>query len=155
MKTGIRQKLLLGLSGMLVIVTVISIMTIRQIDDLGKSLAVVLKQNYLSVVACQDMKDALERIDSGILNTFIGNHDDGVRMVNEHKAKFNDALNRELHNITVPGEQDRAERVRALSAEYFGILSMIMDRSQPEPVRRRLYYEKLVPMFEELRAVAQ
>ncbi|HWQ25668.1 MAG TPA: ATP-binding protein, partial [Chlorobaculum sp.] len=47
------------------------------------------------------------------------------------------------------------ERVRALSAEYFGILSMIMDRSQPEPVRRRLYYEKLVPMFEELRAVAQ
>ena len=155
MKIGIREKLLFGLSGMLVIVTVISLMTIRQIDDLGKSLAVVLKQNYLSVVACQDMKDALERIDSGVLNTFIDNREDGVRMVNEHKAKFSDALDRELHNITIPGEKERAERVRTLSAEYFGILSMIMESSKPEPVRRTLYYEKLVPMFNELKAVAR
>jgi NtrC-family two-component system sensor histidine kinase KinB len=153
MKIGIREKLLLGLSGMLVIVAVISFITIRQIDDLGKSLAVVLKQNYLSVVACQDMKDALERIDSGVLNTFIGNQEDGVRMVNEHKARFSDALDRELHNITIPGEKERAELVRSLSAEYFGILSMIMDSSKPEPVRRTLYYEKLVPMFNELKAV--
>jgi two-component system, NtrC family, sensor histidine kinase KinB len=154
MKIGIREKLLLGLSGMLVIVTVISLMTIRQIDELGESLAIVLKQNYLSVVACQDMKDALERIDSGVLNTFIGNRENGERMVNEHKARFSDALNRELHNITIPGEKEKAERVRSLSAEYFGILSMIMDSSKPEPIRRSLYYEKLVPMFNELKAVS-
>ena len=155
MKIGIREKLLLGLSGMLVIVTVISFMTIRQIDELGKSLAVVLKQNYLSVVACQDMKDALERMDSGVLNTFIGNQEDGVRMVNEHKAKFNDALDRELHNITLPGEEARAQRVSDLSKSYFVTLSMIMDSSKPESVRRTLYYEKLVPLFEELKAVAR
>ena len=154
MKIGIRQKLLLGMCGMLVIVTTISLMTIRQIDDLGKSLAVVLKQNYLSVVACQDMKDALERIDSGVLYTFIGNQEDGVRMVNEHKAKFNDALDRELHNITLPGEQDRAEKVRHLSEEYFVTLSGIMDRSKPDPVRRALYYSKLLPVFNEIKVVA-
>ncbi|NTW52909.1 MAG: HAMP domain-containing protein [Chlorobiaceae bacterium] len=155
MKIGIRQKLLLGMSGMLVIVTAISLMTIRQIDDLGKSLAIVLKQNYLSVVACQDMKDALERIDSGVLYTFIGNQEDGVRMVNEHKARFNDALDRELHNITLPGEQERADKVRHLSEEYYGTLSGIMDRSKPEPVRRALYYSRLVPVFNEIKLVAQ
>jgi signal transduction histidine kinase len=68
---------------------------------------------------------------------------------------FSNALDRELHNITLPGEKERAERVRSLSAEYFGILSMIMDSSTPEPVRRALYYEKLVPMFDELKAVAR
>jgi signal transduction histidine kinase len=154
MKIGIRQKLLLGLSGMLVIVTAISLMTIRQIDELGKSLAIVLKQNYLSVVACQDMKDALERMDSGVLYTFIGNHDEGMRLVTEQKARFNDALNRELHNITLPGEQDRAEHVRHLSEEYFGTLSGIMDRSKPEPLRRTLYYTRLVPVFNEIKTVA-
>ncbi|HWR00594.1 MAG TPA: ATP-binding protein [Chlorobaculum sp.] len=155
MKIGIRQKLLLGMSGMLVIVTAISFMTIRQIDDLGKSLAVVLKQNYLSVVACQDMKDALERIDSGVLYTFVGNQEEGVRMVTEHKAKFKDALDRELHNITLPGEQERAEKVRRLSEEYYGTLSGIMDRSKPEQVRRALYYTRLVPVFNEIKVVAR
>jgi len=155
MKIGIRQKLLLGLGGMLVIIAAISFMTIRQIDELGSSLGIVLKQNYLSVVACQDMKDALERIDSGVLNSFIGNHEDGVQMVNEHKAKFNDALSRELHNITLPGEQERADRVRSLSAEYFGTLSIVMDSSKPESLRRTLYYKKLVPMFDELKVVAR
>jgi len=155
MKIGLRQKLLLGLGGMLVIIAAISFMTIRQIDELGSSLGIVLKQNYLSVVACQDMKDALERIDSGVLNSFIGNHEDGVQMVNEHKAKFNDALSRELHNITLPGEQERADRVRSLSAEYFGTLSIVMDSSKPESLRRTLYYKKLVPMFDELKVVAR
>jgi len=155
MKIGIRQTLLLGLGGMLVIIAAISFMTIRQIDELGSSLGIVLKQNYLSVVACQDMKDALERIDSGVLNSFIGNHEDGVQMVNEHKAKFNDALSRELHNITLPGEQERADRVRSLSAEYFGTLSIVMDSSKPESLRRTLYYKKLVPMFDELKVVAR
>ncbi|NTU44016.1 MAG: HAMP domain-containing protein [Chlorobiaceae bacterium] len=155
MKIGIRQKLLLGLGGMLIIISAISFMTIRQIDELGSSLAVVLKQNYLSVVACQDMKDALERIDSGVLNTFIGNHENGVQMVKEHKAKFSDALDRELHNITLPGEKERAERLHSLSAEYFGVLAMVMDSSKPESLRRTLYYQKLLPKFDELKTIAR
>lgn len=73
MKIGIAQKLLLGLGGMLVIVAAISLMTIGQIDELGKSLGIVLKQNYLSVVACQDMKDALGSIDCVVLNSFLNN----------------------------------------------------------------------------------
>ncbi|NTU59318.1 MAG: HAMP domain-containing protein [Chlorobiaceae bacterium] len=154
MKIGIRQKLLLGLSGMLVIVMAISFMTIRQIDELGTTLAIVLKQNYLSVVACQDMKEALESIDRVVLDSFLGNHDDGMRMVSEHKAKFNDALDRELHNITLPGEQERAEKVRHLSEEYFGTLSGIMDSSRPGSVRRTLYYTRLVPVFNEIKTVA-
>ncbi len=154
MKIGIGQKLLLGLSGMLVMVAAITLMTIGQIDDLGKSLGIVLKQNYLSVVACQDMKDALQRIDSGVLNTFIGNHDDGVKMVNEHKGKFNDALDRELRNITLPGERERAERVRSLSDEYYKTLSMVMESSNPDQVRRTLYFTRVLPLSNEIKLVA-
>jgi signal transduction histidine kinase len=59
MKIGIREKLLLGLSGMLVILAAISFVTIRQIDVLGKSLAIVLKENYQSVVACKDVRSGI------------------------------------------------------------------------------------------------
>ncbi len=156
MKIGIRQKLLLGLSGMLVIVAAISLVTIRQIDMLGTSLAVVLKENYQSVVASQNMKDALDTINSAELNSFLGNHDKNMQMVmNAHKAKFIDALNRELHLITLPGEQERADRIQQLSKEYFSILPRVLDNAITEPVRRNLYYTKQVPVFNEIKKVAQ
>ncbi len=155
MNIGIRQKLLLGMSGMLAIVATISLMTIGQIDELGKSLAIVLKQNYLSVVACQDMKDALGSIDSLVLNSLLGNSGESRRMVNGQKAKFNDALDRELHNITLPGEQERADRVLRLSEDYFRILSTIMESQGPEPERRLLYLKRLVPLSNEIRLVSR
>ncbi len=46
-----------------------------QINDLGQAIDVILKENYRSVVACQEMKESLERIDSGILFTLAGNED--------------------------------------------------------------------------------
>lgn len=58
---GIRQKLVLGFSGLLLIVAAMGLITIRQIDELGGAIDVILKQNYRSVVACQDMTEALER----------------------------------------------------------------------------------------------
>jgi len=156
MKIGIRQKLLLGLSGMLVIVAAISLVTIRQIDVLGKSLAIVLKENYQSVVASQDMKDALDTINSAELNSFLGNHDKDMQInVNEHKAKFLNALDRELHLITLPGEQERADRIQHLSKEYFSTLSRVMDTSLTEPVRRNLYFTKQVDVFNDIKKVAQ
>ena len=156
MKIGIRQKLLLGLSGMLVIVAALSLVTIRQIDVLGKSLAIVLKENYQSVVASQDMKDALDSINSAELNSFLGNHDKDMQIVvNAHKAKFINALDRELHLITLPGEQERADRLQLLSKEYFAMLSRVMDTSMTEPVRRTLYFTRQVPVFNEIKKVAQ
>ena len=47
-------------------------MTILQIRHLGEAIDVILRENYRSVVACQEMKEALERVDSGIVFTFLG-----------------------------------------------------------------------------------
>lgn len=152
---GIRQKLLIGFTGMLAIVTAISLLTIRQIDELGGSIAVILKQNYLSVVASQDMKEALERIDSGVLFSFAENHAEGALLVDEHTVKFLDALDRELRNITIPGEQKKAERIQVLFGQYRSALAEVMDVSKPSVVRRGLYFSRLQPLFLEIKDLAQ
>ena len=54
---SIRQKLMLGFGGLLVIVAVIGVMTILQIRHLGEAIDVILRENYRSVVACQEMKE--------------------------------------------------------------------------------------------------
>ena len=93
---------------------VIGVLTMAQIDDLGQAIDVILKENYRSVVACQDMKESLERMDSGILFTLAGNELEGNRLIEEYTPKFRAALDVELGNITLPGERERAERIRDL-----------------------------------------
>ena len=68
---GIRQKLALGFLSILAVSAVIGVMTMRQMDDLGKAIDVILRENYRSVIACQDMKEALERIDSAALISLV------------------------------------------------------------------------------------
>jgi signal transduction histidine kinase len=155
MTTGIRQKLWIGLGGMLIIVATISALTIRQIDELGASLAVVLKQNYLSVEACQDMKDALESIDRGVLQSFTGRHDEGASLVSVYKGKFIDALDRERNNITLSGERERVLKLDALAGRSFAMLDEVMNTSRSLSERRALYDQKMAPMFNALKALVQ
>jgi hypothetical protein len=37
------------------------------LSTLSQSIDVILRENYRSVIACQQMKEALERMDSGLL----------------------------------------------------------------------------------------
>ena len=74
---GLRKKLSLGLGGLLAIILATSLMSILQLTRLGESIDVILRENYRSVIACQDMKEALERMDSGILFSLLGYADKG------------------------------------------------------------------------------
>jgi len=74
---GLRQKLSLGFGGLLLIIMIIGVQSIVQFRDLGQSIDVILRENYRSVVACQDMKEALERMNSGVLSTFLGTNGRG------------------------------------------------------------------------------
>ena len=64
---GLRHKLLLGFGGLLLIIALIGIQSITKVTTLGGAIDVILKENYQSVLACQDMKESLERMDSGAL----------------------------------------------------------------------------------------
>ena len=67
---GLRQKLSLGFGGLLLIILIIGIQSIIHLTKLGESIDIILRENYRSVIACQQMKEALERMDSGILFNF-------------------------------------------------------------------------------------
>ena len=51
---SLRQKLLVGFSGLLLIIAVIGIKNIVQVTDLGGAIDSILKENYRSVIACQE-----------------------------------------------------------------------------------------------------
>src|SRR5512136_1707483 len=105
---GLRQKLSLGFGGLLLIILIIGIQSISHLTQLGESIDVILRENYRSVIACQEMKEALERIDSGILFTLNGYQDKGNDLIGKNEQAFEKALQIELNNITLPGEGEKA-----------------------------------------------
>lgn len=148
---GLRHKLSLGFGGLLLIIMIIGMQSIFQFKELGQSIDVILRENYRSVIACQEMKEALERMDSGILFTFLGYSEEATRMIRENEATFAQALDVELHNITVPGEREKADTVKTLYASYVQVLHQIENQTLPPEFRRRLYFKELFPLFQQIK----
>ena len=58
---GLRQKLSLGFGGLLLIILIIGIQSIIHLTKLGESIDVILRENYRSVIACQQMNPPREK----------------------------------------------------------------------------------------------
>ncbi|MGH2270844.1 ATP-binding protein [Anaerohalosphaeraceae bacterium U12dextr] len=152
---GIRQKLMLGFGGLLTVIAIVGAMTMVQINELGEAIGMILKENYRSVVACQDMKESLERMDSGMLFTLAGNELEGKRLIEENTTKFRDALHVELGNITLPGEREKAEKIRALFERYVEVIPLVTEVGRSIEERKAEYFSNVQPLFQEIKDIAQ
>lgn len=151
---GLRTKLVLGFVGLLAILLVVGVESITLLDDLGGSIDVILRENYKSVIACEQMKEALERMDSGALFALSGEVEQGRALAVQHRPRFEEALKTELGNITLPGEGERARRIQQLYAAHRPILNRILNPAVPLEARRGLYFQQLYPTFRQIKGTA-
>src|SRR5512141_21407 len=134
---SLRQKLALGFGGLLVIIAAIGIHNITRITALGHSIDVILRENYRSVVACQEMKDALERMDSGAVFVLLGAEQKGNEQIARHELLFDKALQVEVNNITLPLEREKAERLKNLFQQYRSSIKTMGNAASGREARRR------------------
>src|SRR5271167_1872909 len=110
----LNRRLLLGIAPVLLIFLAVGIYAIFLFLKLGGAIDVILRENYRSVVASQNMKEAAERMDSGLLLALGGEEEKGKDLFQQYAPEFQSNLDVELHNITLPGEGDLANKVRQL-----------------------------------------
>ena len=67
----------------------------------------ILRENYRSVVACQEMKEALDRMDSGAVFVLLGAEEKGNEQIATARGAFEKALQAEVGNITLPARGRR------------------------------------------------
>jgi NtrC-family two-component system sensor histidine kinase KinB len=153
MKFTLRQKIFVVFAMLLLIAALISWQSIRRFNQLGRSIDVILKENYRSVIACQQMKDSLERMDSGLLFILSGFVKEGVKQIETNRDHFKEALQTELNNLTLPDESSRAFALKSLFSLYDEGLEEFM-KSEPQ-LLRQIYFENLFPLFKNIKNKAE
>ena len=152
---GLRQKLFLGFGGLVIILAAIGAQSILHLTRLGGSIDIILKENYRSVIACQQMKEAVERIDSGLLFTLLGENSQGRELILKNEDAFEKSLQVELSTITLPGEGEKARALRDFYVRYKAGLDAVMDPSRPAALRRASYFNDLFPLFGRIKLAAE
>ena len=151
---NLRQKLALGFIGLLMIITVIGVHNITRITALGESIEVILRENYRSVVACQQMKEALDRMDSGAVFVLLGAEEKGNEQIRQQEPLFEIALQTELGNITLPGEGEKASSLERLYRQYRSSIGVMVDPAIGREARRMTYFDELLPLFQQIKGTA-
>lgn len=154
MHLGLRGKLGLGFGGLLLVLVVLAAASLGWLARLGGSIEVILRENFRSVLAAQEMKEALERMDSGALFALTGDPEQGRTLAQVYGERFDRALAQELANVTLPGEGERATHAGEVYAEYRRTLEAVLDTARPLEERRALYYSALLPRFQEIKRLA-
>ena len=149
-----KRRILLWFCPILVLFLGVGLYAVWLFNRLGPSIDVILKENYQSVLAGQQMKESAERMDSGLSFALAGEERRGRDLFNENDPIFQENLRKELHNITVPGEGELANKISEAEARYQTLAQTFWDTFEAE-ARRKMYFSQLLPLFTEIKNNAQ
>ena len=85
---------------------------------------------------------------------FLGYTQKGDELIRKNELVFEMALGVELHNITLPGEGEKASHLQNLFGKYKTALKRVEDSKVPITVRRNAYFTDLFPLFLQIKDTA-
>ena len=142
----LRSKLLLAQAPAALAVIAVGILASVVNGKLGRSSALILKDNYRSVLAAQRMKEAIERIDSAALFMVAGERQAGAQQSRAYIPRFEGELETQEGNVTEAGEQDATRALRSRWDRYRRQLEALEPLST-DAERKRAYFGALQPAF--------
>src|SRR5262249_52183964 len=149
----LRNRILLGLAPIFILLIAMGIYAVLLFTRLGGAIDVILRENFRSVLAAQNMKEAAERMDSGLFFTLVGEEERGRNLYEQNLPIFRENLNIELNNITLPGERELAEKVAQLHQRYVE-REKTFDATPDLNTRREMYFREMLPTFTEIKDTA-
>jgi NtrC-family two-component system sensor histidine kinase KinB len=149
-----KRRIFLGLLPIIVLFVGVGLYAVWLFTRLGGSIDTILRENYQSVLAGQEMKESAERMDSGLSFALSGEEKRGRDLFDANAPIFHENLVKELNNITLPGEGELAAKIKESEERYHTLADRFWASSDLGP-RREMYFSQLLPLFTEIKNSAQ
>jgi HAMP domain-containing protein len=114
---NLRFKILSGFLILAVMLFTAGLVSIAELNRIRYSVKGLLEENYKSILAASDMRDALEKEHNGVLMLLSGDRETGRLTLENAHRDFQRAFVVARDSITLPGEK---EIVAAIDAAYLG-----------------------------------
>ena len=123
---------------------------------LGGRINAILRENYDSVIAMQILNEALERIDSAFQFALADQEEKARQQFAENWPAYDQGLEKERNNITLPGEKELVERLSTLTVQYRKKGESFFKQAAPGNARKRAYFGPggLLDTFKEIKDVS-
>ena len=152
MASSLRKRILGGYGISLALMAVVLVWAVANLVSLGQASDAILRENYQSILAAENMIGAIERQDSATLLVMLDYEDEGLVQFGENKARFLNWLDRARRNITVPGEADIVQAIETGYEAYLGNFSHLRQmRGQSPRQAGKYYHETVLPSFKGVR----
>ncbi|MEW6079831.1 MAG: MCP four helix bundle domain-containing protein [Thermodesulfobacteriota bacterium] len=144
---NLRFKILSGFLILAVMLFAAGLVSIAELNRIRYSVRGLLEENYISIVAARDMRDALEEQHSGILMLALKDREDGWQSLEKAHGDFQQAFARARENITLPGERESVDAVETAYLLFRASWSNFEAGSRGRD-KKLLYLEEVYPSLQ-------
>jgi NtrC-family two-component system sensor histidine kinase KinB len=148
----LRKKILIGYGIALILMVVVLLWGFASLFTLGRATEAILRENYRSILAAENMINSIERHGSATLMLIFGYEDEGLKQYRDSETSFMESLGRAKDNITVPGEDKIVAAIEQGYATYLAAFSHLerLCYQNPEKVAG-FYHESVLSCFRSVR----
>ncbi|RME84535.1 MAG: HAMP domain-containing protein [Caldilineae bacterium] len=143
----LRTKILGGYGLILVLTMVVGIWAPANLYRLGRAGEAILRENYRSIWAAEQMLAALERQDSALLASLLGpNGGDNTETFRANEMDFLQWLGRAHENVTLEGEAEVLAEIQAAYSRFLEHAVPVLE-AKTGATDVADYYENVYPAF--------
>ena len=145
---SLKQKLQFSYGLLILVILAACLWGIYHFSRLGRAVDVILVNNYKSIVAAENMKEALERQDSALLFYVAGQGDKASQQFAANRQTFLREFDVAANNITEPGEKEIVSDIQSRYSGYRAQLERIIEKKDvPSIELQTFYFSHLEPAF--------
>jgi two-component system, NtrC family, sensor histidine kinase KinB len=156
MRLSLRWHVFLTLVPLLLLLIVLGSAGAALLQRLGGRIDAILRENYRSVIYMERLNEAIERVDSSFHIALAGREEDARKQYEEHWALFQENLEGEKQNITLPGEGDLVQQLAQLGEEFRRQGDAFYHQTN-NAARNQVYFQDsrgLFDLFHKIKAVS-
>jgi NtrC-family two-component system sensor histidine kinase KinB len=149
---SLRKKIFMGYGIALVLMIFVFIWALVHLLNLGQASDAILRENYKSILAAENMVYGIERQDSATLLLLLDDEEQGRKQFRENESLFFQWLGRAKDNITVEGEEKIVRTIETEYAAYLNHISQLKTIHKSDLNRSATFYhETILPSFNSVR----